>query len=33
VPMIVAFGEKTSEKFMQRCRFSENPLILDIVDS
>jgi hypothetical protein len=25
IPMIKAFGEKIYEKFMQRCRFSENP--------
>jgi hypothetical protein len=28
VPMIESFGEK-----MQCCRFSENPIILDIIDS
>jgi hypothetical protein len=33
MPMIEAFGEKIYGNFMQRCRFSENPLILDIVDS
>jgi hypothetical protein len=33
IPMIEAFGEKIYEKFMQRCRFSENPLILEIIDS
>jgi hypothetical protein len=32
VLMIEAFGEKIYEKFIQRCKFSENPLILDIVD-
>jgi hypothetical protein len=33
VPIIEAFGVKISEKFMQRCRFNENPLVLDMVDS
>jgi hypothetical protein len=31
--MIEAFGENIYERFMQRCRFSENLLILEIIDS
>jgi hypothetical protein len=32
IPIIEAFGEKIYGKFMQRCRFSENPLILEFID-